>query len=120
MSMSGDLAVLLSAAQSVRGGRGALVMDLEGVPIEQASREPGADPGSLGGEYTVLLREARVLAAALGWGEARTFGVRARERRVVFAFAPHELMVGVEAGPTGLPGQMRHAASRAAARLDHI
>jgi len=117
--MSSDLSGLVSTTlASVRGGRGSLVMGLDGVPIDQATQDPGVDLESLAGEFAGLLREARTLAASLGWGAVRTFSVRARDRQVVFAFGPDGLLLGVEAGPTGLCGQLRDAARRAADRLE--
>jgi predicted regulator of Ras-like GTPase activity (Roadblock/LC7/MglB family) len=117
--MSGDLTGLVSTTiASVRGGRGSLVMDFDGVSIDQATQEPNVDLELLAGEFAGLLREARTLAANLGWDAVRTFSVRARDRQVVFAFGPDDLLLGVEAGPTGLCGQMRAAAKRAADRLE--
>lgn len=97
--------------------RGALLMDLDGVPIAQAASGGAADLDSLAGEYAGLLRQAQALAAELDLGAARSFSVRAANHPVVFAFVPGGLALGIEAEPSGLRGQMRHALAQALGQL---
>jgi len=119
--MAGDLAkTVADLVPAVRQGKGAVLMDLDGVPVEQAAPVPGADLEAIAGEYASLLRQARGLVAELDWGSPKNFSVRGAAGQVVFAFAPRDLLLGVEAGPTGLRGQMRYALGRALAHMGDL
>lgn len=116
--MTGDLGgTVARLAQAVRAGRGALLMDLDGIPIERAARVAGADLESVAGEYAGLLRQAQALATALDSGGLLAYSVRGTDRQVVFRLIAGDLALGVEAGPMGLPGQIRHALAQATEQL---
>lgn len=119
--MSADLAQAVAELLGrVRAGERALLMAPDGVPVEQAGVAGGADGHALAGEYAGPLRQARALAAELGCGAPRRFSVRGAGRHVVFAFLPGDLILGVGAGPAGLPGQMRYAITQATGRLGDL
>ncbi len=119
--MTADLAkTVADLVQAVREGRGALLMALDGVPVEQAASAGGADLEAIAGEYAALLRQAQALSAELECGAPLRFSVRGAHRRVVFAFVPGDLALGVDAGPAGLRGQMRHVADQAARQLGEL
>ncbi len=119
--MTADLAkTLADLLQGVREGRGALLMALDGVPVEQAASAGGVDLEAIAGEYAGLLRQAQGLSAELECGEPLRFSVRGANRRVVFTFVPGDLALGVEAGPAALRGQMRHVAKQAARQFGKL
>jgi len=119
--MGGDLAATVSKlVQEVRHGRAALLMDVDGVPVERVAPVAGAGLEEIAGEYATLLRQARSVVAELNWGSPRSFSVRGAGRQVVFAFTPKDLLVGVEAGPAGLRGQMRYALGRALTQIGDL
>ena len=119
--MAGNLAkIVADLVPAVREGQGALLMDPDGVSVEQAAPVPGADLEAIAGEYASLLRQARGLVAELDWGSPKNFSVRCAAGQVVFAFAPQNLHLGVEAGPTGLRGQIRYALGQALAQMDDL
>jgi predicted regulator of Ras-like GTPase activity (Roadblock/LC7/MglB family) len=105
---------------AVREGRGALLMDLDGVPIEQAALAGGTDLEAIAGEYAGLLHQAQELSTELDCGAPLRFSVRGTSRRIVFAFVPGDLALGVEAGPTALRGQMQQAVAQAAGQLGEL
>lgn len=112
--MGGPLASTVSnLIQEVRHGRGALLMDGDGVPVERVAPGAGVGLEAIAGEYAPLLRQARSVVAELNWGPPKSFSVRGVDRQVVFAFTRKELLMGIEAGPAGLLGQMRYALGRA-------
>ncbi len=119
--MGGTLAATVSKlVQEVRHGRGAFLMDVNGIPIEHMAPVAGAGVEAIAGEYATLLRQARSLVAELNWGAPKSFSVRGAGGQVVFAFTPKDLLVGVEAGPAGLRGQMRYALDRALTQLGEL
>ena len=119
--MGGNLAATVSRlVQEVRHGRGALLMDVDGVPVEHMAPVAGAALEAIAGEYATLLRQARGVVAELNWGPPKSFSVRGAGRQVVFAFTPKDLLVGIEAGPAGLPGQMRYALGRALIQIGDL
>jgi predicted regulator of Ras-like GTPase activity (Roadblock/LC7/MglB family) len=119
--MSADLTkTVADLVQSVREGRGALLMSLDGVPIEQAASAGGTDLEAIAGEYAGLLHQAQALSAELDCGVPLRFSVRGSKRRIVFAFVPGEMVLGVEAGPTSLRGQMQHVVAQATGQLHEL
>jgi predicted regulator of Ras-like GTPase activity (Roadblock/LC7/MglB family) len=83
-------------------------------PVADANLE------AIAGEYATLLRQARSVVAELNWGAPISFSVRRAGGQLVFAFAPKDLLVGVEAGPAGLRGQMRFALGRALIQIGDL
>jgi predicted regulator of Ras-like GTPase activity (Roadblock/LC7/MglB family) len=116
--MAADLeGTLADLARTVRSGQGAVLMDLDGVPIAQAAQGPGAELESVAAEYVGPLRQAQSLAADLDLGAPRGYSVRGTGGLFFFAFAPGDLVLAVGADSTGLRGQMRHALIRALGQL---
>ena len=116
--MGGNLSATVSKlVQEVRHGRVALLMDQDGVSVERMTPGAGAGVEAIAGEYASLLRQARSVVAELNWGAPKSFSVRGAGGQVVFAFTPKDLLVGVEAGPAALRGQMRYALDRALTQL---
>ena len=116
--MAADLeGTLADLARTVRSGQGAVLMDLDGVLIEQAVQGPGAELESVAAEYAGPLRQAQSLAAELELGAPLGYSVRGTGGLFVFAFAPGDLVLAVEADAAGLRGQMRQALIRALGRL---
>jgi len=95
-------------------------MGADGVLVEQAAPVAGADVEAVAGEYASLLRHVRSLATELDWGSPKSFSVRGTGGQLVFAFAPRDLLLGVETGPTGLCGQVRYALSRALSQIGNL
>lgn len=119
--MTADLAKSVAdLLHAVRGGQGTLLMDLDGVPVEQAGSAGGAGMEAVAGEYAGLLQQAQALAVELGCGTPQRLSVRGATRCIVFAFVPGELALGVASGPGGLCGQMRHAIARVAGQLGEV
>jgi predicted regulator of Ras-like GTPase activity (Roadblock/LC7/MglB family) len=119
--MVADLArTVADLVQAVRQGQGALLMAMDGVPVEQAGSTGGGNLEAVAGEYAGLLQQAKALAAELHCGEPRLFSVRGTSRQLVFAFVPGNLVLAAEAGPEGLHAQMRHAIIRAAGQLGEL
>ena len=106
--------------QAARDGRGAVLMALDGIAVERAEAAGGTDPDAIAGEYADLLRQAQALSAELDCGAPLRFSVRGANRRIVFAFVPGDLALGVEAGPAGLRGQMGYIAAQAMQQLGDL
>lgn len=119
--MAVDLAsAVADLVQGVRDGQGALLMALDGVPVEQTGATGGAEMETVAGEYAGPLRQAEALAAELGCGAPQHFSVRGASRRIIFAFVPGDLALGVQTGRAGLRGQMRHAITRVVGQLGEV
>jgi predicted regulator of Ras-like GTPase activity (Roadblock/LC7/MglB family) len=119
--MVADLARTVEGlVQAVRHCSGAILMGMDGIPVEQVVVAPGTDLEAIAGEYAGLLHEVRALASELECGAAQRFTVRAMNHRVVFAFAEGDLVLGVQAASTGLSGQIRYAISRAMSEIGEL
>ena len=116
--MSADLArAVVDLVASVRDGRGAVLMALDGVPVELAGPAEVSALEAVAGEYANLLGLARSLATELDVGAPQRLSVRGANRRVVFAFVGDDLALGVETGISGLRGQAGDAITRALGQL---
>ena len=116
-----DLAkTVADLVQAVPEGQAAFLMDLDGVPFEQAASAERADLEAIAGEYAGLLRQARAMAIEWNCGAPQRFSVRGTHRQVVFAFVPGDLVLGVEAGPASLRGQMRFAITQAVGQFGDL
>jgi len=116
--VAADLAKMVAdLVQAVPEGHGALLMDLDGVPVEQAASAVRVDLEAIASEYAGLLRQASAMALELNCGAPQRFSVRGTHRQVVFAFVPGDLVLGVEAGSASLRGQMRYAIVQAVGQL---
>lgn len=119
--MAADLAkTVADLVQTVRQGQGAVLMAMDGVPVEQAGAGAGGEMEVIAGEYSGLLQQAKALAEELGCGAPRRLSVRGRNRQFVFVFVPGDLVLGAEAGPAGLHAQMRRAVTEAAGQLGEL
>ncbi len=109
--------VIEALVQAVPAARRVILTDSQGTLLARADGECPEGDDALAREYADPLQHARALAADLNWGAAQRFSLRGERGRVVFALLPSGLSLGVEAGPSGLSGQMREEAARAAAAL---
>ncbi len=120
-AVAADLAkTVADLVRAVPQGQGALLMNLNGVPVEQAASADRAELEAIAGEYAGLLRQARAMAVELNCGAPQRFSVRGTHRQVVFAFVAGDLVLGVEAGPASLRGQMRYAIAQAVGQLGDL
>ncbi len=103
--------------QAAPGVRGAILLDPEGTLLARGEGDLPDRDNALAHEYAEAVQQVSTLAAEVGWGPARRLSVRGEGGQAVFAFLPGGLILGVEATPSGLPGQLREQAARAAAAL---
>ncbi len=119
--MVADLAETVKGlARAVRECRGAILMGMDGIPVEQTVLAPGTDLEAMAGEYAGLLPQARALASELLCGALQRFSVRGVNHRVVFALTEGDLVLGVQAASTGLCGQIRYAISKAMSEIGEV
>jgi predicted regulator of Ras-like GTPase activity (Roadblock/LC7/MglB family) len=109
--------VIEAVIQAVPAVRRVILADSQGTLLARADGKCPEGDDALAREYADPLRQARALAADLSWGAAQRFSLRGERGRVVFALLPSGLILGVEAGPSGLSGLMREEAAQAAATL---
>ncbi len=103
--------------QAAFGVRGVILVDPQGTLLARAEAGVPDRDIALAREYANPVRQACVLAAEVGWGPAWRLSLRGEAGQAVFAFLPGGLVLGVEADPSGLPGQLREQAARAVAAL---
>jgi predicted regulator of Ras-like GTPase activity (Roadblock/LC7/MglB family) len=109
--------VIEGLVQAVPAACRVILTDSQGTLLARADGEYPAGDDALAREYADPLQQVRTLAAELNWGPAQRFSLRGERGRVVFALLPSGLSLGIEVGPSGLCGQMREEAARAAAVL---
>jgi predicted regulator of Ras-like GTPase activity (Roadblock/LC7/MglB family) len=118
ISTPGDLATILTdLVHAIRGGRGAVLMNLDGVLIEQAGHGGTVTLGAMASEYAGPLRQIQAMAAELSLGAPQRYSVRGQRSQQVFGFASGGLLLAVQASPGALGGQMRGQVARAVTRV---
>ncbi len=103
--------------QAASGVRGVILLDPQGTLLARAEADLPDNDIALAREYANPVRQACVLAAEMGWGSLWRLSLRGEAGQAVFAFLTGGLVLGVEADPSGLPGQLREQATRAIAAL---
>lgn len=110
--------ILREVTDSVKGSRGAAVVGMDGITVEEYAGEPGADLQSLGAEYGNILKEVRQASMSLrmgGWGE---LAVTAESGDIILRKINDDYFIALLLSPRANLGQGRFAARIAAGRLE--
>ncbi len=92
--MSAVAEALRRLAGSLRGCRGALTMDYDGLPLEVVRPTPGgSELDAISAEMATVLREARQAALDLGLGPLKSVSVRAGGPTLVFQDCGRDLLL---------------------------
>lgn len=110
--------VLQEVVDGTEGGVAGVLMDGEGLTIEQYSRDDGqTDIETVGMEYSVILKEIRKAAEMLEAGEAREVAVRAERMTTVIRMLNESYAVAITLKPDGNLGKARFLLRTRAGRL---
>lgn len=98
---------LEEAVKGVEGGKAAILMGFDGIPVEQYAGE-GEDIETIGMEFSVLLKEVRRAAETLGAGAAQELTVRAEKMTTVLRVVNGEYFVALALSAGGNLGKARY------------
>jgi predicted regulator of Ras-like GTPase activity (Roadblock/LC7/MglB family) len=114
MSFSG---ILKEVTDSVKA-KGAAVIGMDGIAVEQYTGESGADMQSLGAEYGNILKEIQQVSMSLEMGGAKELAVMAESGDVILRKINDDYFIALLLSPDANLGQGRFAVRIAAGRLE--
>jgi predicted regulator of Ras-like GTPase activity (Roadblock/LC7/MglB family) len=100
--------VLREVVERTEGGVAALLMGLDGIPVDQYVRtEANLDIETVGMEYSVVLGQIRKAAEMLEAGSAKEVAIQAERLVTVMRLLNDEYFVAVTLRPDGNMGKAR-------------
>jgi predicted regulator of Ras-like GTPase activity (Roadblock/LC7/MglB family) len=99
---------LEDAVKDVSGGKAAILMGFDGIPVEMYTGESGLDIETVGMEFSVLLKEVRKAAEMLEAGTAEEVTMRTDQMSTVLRVINDEYFVAMAMERTGNIGKARY------------
>jgi predicted regulator of Ras-like GTPase activity (Roadblock/LC7/MglB family) len=99
---------LEETVKGVAGGKAAILMGFDGIPVDQFTGDTEQDIETLGMEFSVLLKEVRKAAEQLDAGVAEELTVRAEKLTTVLRVVNDEYFVALVLAPDGNLGKARY------------
>ncbi|MCK9461023.1 MAG: hypothetical protein M0R80_15420 [Proteobacteria bacterium] len=99
---------LEETVKGVAGGKAAIVMGFDGIPVDQYADDVEQDIETLGMEFSVLLKEVRKAAELLDAGLAEELTVRAEKLTTILRVINDEYFVALALAPDGNLGKGRY------------
>jgi predicted regulator of Ras-like GTPase activity (Roadblock/LC7/MglB family) len=99
---------LEETVKSVAGGKAAILMGFDGIPVEQYTGESGEDIETIGMEFSVLLKEVRKAAEMLDAGAAQELTVRTEKMSTILRVVNDEYFVALALAAGGNLGKARY------------
>ena len=94
--------------KGVGGGKAAILMGFDGIPVDQFAGDSEQDIETIGMEFSVLLKEVRKAAELLDAGLAEELTVRAEKLTTVLRIVNEEYFVALAIAPDGNLGKARY------------
>jgi predicted regulator of Ras-like GTPase activity (Roadblock/LC7/MglB family) len=99
---------LEETVKGVAGGRAAILMGFDGIPVDQFAGDSEQDIETLGMEFSVLLKEVRKAAELLDAGAAQELTVRTEKLSTILRIVNDEYFVALAIAPDGNLGKARY------------
>ena len=110
--------ILQKVVDNVDGGLGAVVMGLDGIPVETYTRQPDrVDINTVGMEFSFILTQVRKASESVKVGSFEEMSVKADRLVVVFRMLSPQYFLGVAISSDGNFGKCRYLMRLAAPRL---
>ncbi|MBW2276951.1 MAG: hypothetical protein JRF63_05625 [Deltaproteobacteria bacterium] len=99
---------LEQTVKDVNGGRAAILMGFDGIPVDMYTGESGLDIETVGMEFSVLLKEVRKAAEMLEAGAAEEVTVRTEQMATVIRVVNDEYFLAMALDTRGNLGKARY------------
>jgi len=110
--------VLRGITEDVKGARGAVVVGMDGIIVEEYTNEPGMDLQSIGAEYGNILKEVQNASASLRLGQARELAVLTEIADLIIRKINDDYFLALMLSPEGNLGKGRFMVRKAVNRLE--
>jgi predicted regulator of Ras-like GTPase activity (Roadblock/LC7/MglB family) len=101
-------AKLEEAVRDVSGGRAAILMGFDGIPVDMYTGESAMDIETVGMEFSVLLKEVRKAAELLDAGATEEVTVRTEQMATVLRVINEEYFLALALDRLGNLGKARY------------
>lgn len=98
---------LKAVVENVEGGRGGLIMGLDGIAVDSYVREESFDISTIGMEFSFILTQARKAGEILQVGGVSEFVVRAESMWMLVRMLTDEYFLAIVLGADGNFGKCR-------------
>jgi predicted regulator of Ras-like GTPase activity (Roadblock/LC7/MglB family) len=112
------LGILKEVTDSVKGSKGAAIVGMDGIAVEEYTGETGVDMASLGAEYGNILKGIQQASESLDMGGASELAVMAKSGEVILRKINDDYFIALLMSPKANLGQGRFAVRIAAGRLE--
>jgi predicted regulator of Ras-like GTPase activity (Roadblock/LC7/MglB family) len=99
---------LEETVKGVAGGKAAILMGFDGIPVDQFAGDVEQDIETIGMEFSVLLKEVRKAAELLDAGVAEELTVRTEKLSTILRIVNEEYFVALAIAPDGNLGKARY------------
>jgi predicted regulator of Ras-like GTPase activity (Roadblock/LC7/MglB family) len=99
---------LEQAVKGVSGGRAAILMGFDGIPVDMFTGETAIDIETVGMEFSVLLKEVRKAAELLEAGATEEVTVRTEQMSTVLRVINEEYFIALALDTFGNLGKARY------------
>lgn len=98
---------LRKVVDNVEGGKGALIMGLDGIAVDTYSREESFDVSTIGMEFSFILTQVKKAGDLLEVGGLSEFAVKAESMLMLIRMISDEYFLAVVLGAEGNYGKCR-------------
>jgi predicted regulator of Ras-like GTPase activity (Roadblock/LC7/MglB family) len=109
--------VLRELARDVKGARGAAIVGMDGIVVEQYVPEPGLDLQSLAAEYGNVVKVVQTASDSLSMGQARELAVVTEDSVMLIRKINEDYFMALVAEPGAAFGKGRFMVRKAVARV---
>jgi len=110
--------VLKDVTEDVKGAKGAVVVGMDGIIVEEYILEPGVDLQSIGAEYGNILKEVQNASNSLRLGHARELAVLTESTDLIIRKINDEYFLALMLSSDGNFGKGRFMVRKAVNRLE--
>ena len=110
--------VLRGVTEDVKGAKGAVLVGMDGIIVEEYISEPGVDLQSIGAEYGNILKEVQNASASLRLGQARELAVLTEIADLIIRKINDEYFLALLLSPACNLGKGRFMVRKAVNRLE--
>ena len=110
--------ILKKVVDNVDGGLGAVIMGLDGIPVETYTRQPErVDVNTVGMEFSFILTQVKKVVDSAKFGAFEEMTVKADQLTLALRLVTPQYFVAVALGPEGNFGKARFLLRLASSKL---
>jgi len=109
--------VLKEITQNVKGARGAVVVGMDGIIVDECTAGPGIDLQSISAEYGNILKEVQIASESLRMGTTKEVAIRTEASDLVMRKINDDYFLALVLSPEGNFGKGRFVVRMAANKL---